>query len=130
MNDTLLHIIESLIAFITGGGLVTLINIRSIRKKSQAETERIDSQNKTDHLEMTERILQKYQDLVLTRMHEWDKESRQRAATDNTKIIESIRILQEEIRKQQTDINDIKTYLNGGFKSFQSKTKITGPLPD
>lgn len=123
MSEILIKLIIEIFTIIGVSGIVSFVTIRATKKKAQAEADQAECASQNDHLDMTEKILQKYQGLVLSQMTEWEKQSQERAkeraeqrANDNKAIIERL----DDLSSKYSDMSE---FLNGDFAEFQIRKR-------
>ena len=105
--ETLLNVFLSITTLIAGGGW--FVNYRT---KKVAEIQK----NKSDSVDLTDKILDKYQKTVLDSMGGHDK--RHDELDEQIHEIKRIQIANAE------EISFISQYLNGGFVSFKKVVKV------
>lgn len=105
---TILNVFLSVATLVAGGGW--FVNYRT---KKVAETQK----NKSDNVDLTDKILDKYQKTVLESMGGHDK--RHDELDGQIHEIKCIQIANAE------EISAISQYLNGGFVSFKKVSKTT-----
>ncbi len=106
-TETLLNVFLSITTLIAGGGW--FVNYRT---KKVAEIQK----NKSDNVDLTDKILDKYQKTVLDSMGGHDK--RHDELDEQIHEIKCIQIANAE------EISLISQYLNGGFVSFKKVVKV------
>ena len=104
--EHLINAFLSLVTIVAGGGWFI-----SYKNKKIAETQK----NKSDNVDLTDKILDKYQKTVLDSMGGHDK--RHDELDQQIREIKCIQIANAE------EISYISQYLNGGFVSFKKTSK-------
>lgn len=115
--------LEIILSSVLGGGVISFImGILTMRSKVKQE----QTATKDGQVELTDKILDKYQESVMERMRQTDELTKRIAElqeSGNRNIVTSIETMHSEVKDLRKDVNDIVTYLNGDFKKFREQKR-------
>lgn len=114
-----------------GGG--SIIYWRQNRKSKEAEASKSETDAQLAKVDLTEKIMEKFQRIVLDRMDSGDAVRSKEFQELEAKIDHRFDIIEEEdkrqndvLQQQANTLHDVVEYLNGGFQSFEAKKNKKG----
>ena len=107
-----------------GGG--SIIYWKASRKSAEADAQKNTTEARSAEVDLTEKIMEKFQRIVLDRMDLGDAVRQQEFKALAQKIDKRFDVIEEADRKQTETLQDVVEYLNGGFQQFEEqKHKIS-----
>ena len=102
-----------------GGG--SIIYWKASRKSAEADAQKNTTEARSAEVDLTEKIMEKFQRIVLDRMDLGDAVRQQEFKALAQKIDKRFDVIEEADRKQTETLQDVVEYLNGGFQQFEEQ---------
>lgn len=102
-----------------GGG--SIMYWKASRKSAEAEAQKNTTEARSAEVDLTEKIMEKFQRIVLDRMDLGDAVRQQEFKDLTQKIDKRFDVIEEADRKQTETLQDVVEYLNGGFQQFEEQ---------
>lgn len=122
-------ILTSLIGFVGGGGLVSLILIRYTKNKAKTEAHSVANKEQSERIDLGDKyvnqmlgMIEKLQDAMNKNMEMNASDSADRKeAWEN--VDRKITEVHEDLKGVKSEVTSIVAYLNGGYQSFKDEHK-------
>lgn len=122
-------LIPSLIGFVGGGGLVSLILIKTTKSKAKTEANSVANKEQAERIDLGEKyvnqslgMLEKLQNAFETmqKQNANDNADRREAWDNVNKTMTEVR---DDLRGVKTEVSCIVSYLNGGYQNYKDEHK-------
>lgn len=120
--NILLTFVLGLIGALGGG---SIIYWKATRKSAEADAQKNTVEARSAEVDLTEKIMEKFQRIVLDRMDSGDAVRQQEFKELTQKIDKRFDVIEEADRKQTETLQDVVEYLNGGFQLFEQQKHKT-----
>lgn len=104
-----------------GGG--SIIYWKASRKSAEADAQKNTTEARSAEVDLTEKIMEKFQRIVLDRMDSGDAVRQQEFKELTRKIDKRFDVIEEADKRQTETLQDVVEYLNGGFQKFEEEKK-------
>lgn len=122
-------ILTSLIGFVGGGGLVSLILIRYTKNKAKTEAHSVENKEQSERIDLGDKyvnqmlgMIEKLQDAMNKNMEMNASDSADRKEAWET-VDRKITEVHEDLKGVKSEVTSIVAYLNGGYQSFKDEHK-------
>lgn len=120
-------IITALISTLCGGGILSLMTLKSDKKKAETEVKSSDNKEQAERIDLGDKYVNQMLSMLekITDVSEKNKTINEDVYNSNSdafgKINDKIDVIHEEVVSVKSEVSSIVSYLNGPYKSYKTE---------